>query len=155
MIFFNPANFFDEYGLNRACGNSSGAQDCPTNYICLRGNDVNPNYGITSFDTIHRSFFVVFRIIQRDFWEETMQYLLATVGPWHILLFIALIYIGSYQLCSLLWVPIALAYNYLKDEQWENELLSDLNKVSAYIGTTKHSIMKRKYYKYHFFYSLF
>lgn len=116
--------------MHRACGNSSGAQSCPTNYVCLAGNNLNPNYNITSFDTFVRSFFIVFRIIQRDFFEETMQYLTATAGPWHILLFIALIYYVSFQLCALLWTPIALAYNHLKDEQWENDLLNDLNEVS-------------------------
>lgn len=119
--------------MHRACGNSSGAQDCPTNYVCLQGDNLNPNYGVTSFDTVARSFFVVFRIIQRDFWEETMQYLTATAGPWHILLFIALIYYVSFQLCSLLWTPIALAYNHLKDEQWENDLLTDLNEVGVLV----------------------
>lgn len=128
---FTLANLFYEGGMHRACGNSSGAQDCPTNYVCLQGNNLNPNYGITSFDTAFRSFFVVFRLIQRDFWEETMQYLTATAGPWHILLFIALIYYVSFQLCTLLWTSIALSYNYLKDEQWENDLLNDLNEVSA------------------------
>lgn len=123
-------NFLETNGLHRACGNSSGAQDCPTNYICLQGNGSNPNHGYTSFDSIQRSLLTVFRIVQRDFWEETMQYLLAAVGPWHILLFIALIYIVSYQLCTLLFAPIALAYNYLRVEQWEHDLLSDLNKVS-------------------------
>lgn len=125
------ANVFFEGALHRACGNSSGAQHCPTNYVCLMGENSNPNYGITSFDSALRSFFVVLRIIQRDFWEEVMQYLTATSGPWNILLFIALIYYGSFQLCVLLWTPIALAYNHLKDEQWENDLLNDLNEVST------------------------
>lgn len=117
--------------MDRACGNSSGAQNCPTNYMCLQGKNLNPNYGYTSFDTIFQSFFTVFRIIQRDFWEETMQYLTATAGPWHILLFIALIFYISFQLCALLWTPIALAYSYIKDEQWEHDLLNDLNEVSG------------------------
>lgn len=130
------ANIFYENGLHRACGNSSGSQDCPTNYVCLRGStNFNPNHGYTSFDNSFRSLFNVFRIMQRDFWEETMQYVLATSGSWNILLFIGLIYFGSFQLCSLLWTPIAIAYNYLKNEQWENDLLTDLNKVS--IGDAK------------------
>ncbi|XP_031630611.1 sodium channel protein para-like [Contarinia nasturtii] len=125
----NSVHFLYEGGVYPACGNSSGAQDCPTNYVCLQGNNLNPNYGITSFDTFLRSFLVVLRLIQRDFWEETMQYVTATAGEWHILLFIALIYYISFQLCALLWTPIALAYNYLKDEQWENDLLNDLNEA--------------------------
>lgn len=117
--------------MYQACGNASGSQACPSSYICLPVNNLNPNYNITSFDTVLRSFFVVVRLIQRDFWEETMQYVTATAGPWHILLFIAFIYYGSFQLCALLWTPIALAYNYLRDEQWENDLLNDLNEVST------------------------
>lgn len=137
------ANFFIEGGIHRACGNSSGAQDCPTNYNCLQGNNTNPNYGFTSFDTVAKSLFVVFRAVQRDFWEETMQYLTATAGAWHILLFIALIYIVSFQLCALIWSPIAVVYNYLKDEQWENDLLNDLNKVCirvvSVVADTRHN----------------
>lgn len=127
------ANFFYEGGSYRACGNSSGSQLCPTNYVCLRGNSTNPNYGFSSFDTVYRSFFVVFRVVQRDFWEETMQYLIAAAGPWHIFLFVALIYIVSFQLCALIWSPIAVVYNYLRDEQWEKDLLNDLDKVRVHI----------------------
>lgn len=125
------ANLFYEGGVHRACGNSSGAQECPTNYVCLQVTNLNPNYNITNFDTFAGSFFTVFRLIQRDFWEETMQYLTATSGPWHILLFIVLIYYISFQLCALLWTSIALAYNHLKEEHWERDLLKDLNEVSA------------------------
>ncbi|XP_055311841.1 sodium channel protein para-like [Sitodiplosis mosellana] len=125
----NSANFIYEGGMHRACGNSSGAQECPTNYVCLQVNNLNPNYNITSFDTFAGSFFVVFRLIQRDFWEETMQYLTATAGPWHIILFIVLIYYVSFQLCALLWTSVALAYNHLKEEQWERDLLNDLNET--------------------------
>lgn len=117
--------------MTRACGNASGAQNCPANYICLQGVNFSPNYGYTNFDTIFWSFFTVFRLVERDFWEETMHYLLATAGPFHILVFIVLIFYISFQLCSLLWTPIALAYNYLKNEQWENDLLKDLNEVSC------------------------
>lgn len=115
--------------MPRACGNASGAQNCTTGYVCLQGVNFNPNYGYTNFDSIFWSFFAVFRLVERDFWEETMHYLTATAGPIHILLFIVLIFYISFQLCSLLWTPIALAYNYLKDEQWENDLLQDLNEV--------------------------
>lgn len=116
--------------MTRACGNASGAQECPANYICLPGVNLNPNYGYTSFDSIFSSFSTVFRLVERDFWEETMQYLLATAGPIHSWLFVVLIFYVSFQLCSLLWTPIALAYNYLQLEQWENDLLKDLNEVS-------------------------
>lgn len=115
--------------MHRACGNSSGAQTCPENYICLQGDHSLENYGYTSYDTIFWSLLAVVRTIQRDFWEEQMQYLTATAGPWHILLFIWLIYYVSFQLCALLWTPIALAYNYMNDELWENDLLKDLNAV--------------------------
>lgn len=121
----------DDHQIHRPCGNYSGAQMCPNNYICLTGNHSLVNNGITSFDTISASFLVIVRLFQRDYWEEVLQYLTATAGPWSILLFIAVIYYGSFQLCALLWTPIALAYNYMRDELWENDLLNDLNEVSA------------------------
>lgn len=114
------------------CGNSSDAQSCPNNYVCQQGDNtinLNPNNGLTSFDNILQSVFVVFRIIQRDFWEETMQYLLATAGLWHILTFIIIIYIGSFQLFALFWSPIASTYNYLKEEEWETDFQVTSNEV--------------------------
>lgn len=115
--------------IHSPCGNSTGAQTCPNGGVCLPGNLSLVNDGFTNFDTISASFFVVVRLLQRDYWEEILHYLTATVGPWSIFLFIAIIYYGSFQLCALLWTPIALAYNYMKTELWESDLMNDLKEV--------------------------
>lgn len=130
MLFHFPFRIVDDYQTYRPCGNSSGAQTCPNGNECLSGNHSIVNNGITSFDTISASFLVIVRLFQRDYWEELLHYLTATTGPWSILFFIAIIYYGSFQLCALLWTPVALAYNYLNNEVWENDLLNDLKAVS-------------------------
>lgn len=131
MLFDSPFRIVDEYHIHRPCGNSSGSQMCPNDNDCLAGNHSIVNNGVTSFDTISASFLVVVRLLQRDYWEELLHYMTATTGPWSILLFIAIIYYGSFQLCALLWTPIALAYNYMNNELWEKNLLNDLKAVST------------------------
>lgn len=131
MLFDFPFRIVDNHQIHRACGNSSGAQKCPNNEDCLPGNHSIVNNGVTSFDTISASFLVIVRLFQRDYWEELLHDLTATAGPWNILIFLAIIYYGSFQLCALLWTPIALAYNYMSNELWENDLLNDLKEVCA------------------------
>lgn len=100
--------------------------------MCLQNSKIeNPNYGITSFDTIFASFLTVFRVAGRDYWEEVLLNLIATVGPWTIITFIFVIVYCSYQLMSLIWGHIAASYKYLDDERWENELLKDVNEVNC------------------------
>lgn len=117
-------------GHPQLCGNASGSLTCPDNYVCQQDSRIeNPNYGLTSFDTIFVSFLTVFRLAGRDYWEEVLRNLIATAGPWHIISFIFVIVYCSFELVALIWGQIAVSYKYLDDERWENDLLSDLHEV--------------------------
>ncbi|KAJ6641281.1 Sodium channel protein PaFPC1 [Pseudolycoriella hygida] len=107
------------------CGNSSGSRACPDTLVCMQGSGLNPDYGYTSFDTIALSFLSTFRLVTRDFWEDLLHLIIATTGPWHILSFIVVIFIISYQVMSLIWGQIAISYNYIRLERWEQSLICD------------------------------
>lgn len=54
-----------------------------------------------------------------------MHLVLATSGPWHILSFIGIIFIISYQVLSLIWGQIAISYNYIRLQRWERNLIAE------------------------------
>lgn len=109
----------------KLCGNSSGSQVCPDTYVCIQGKASNPDFGYTNFDSIFYSLLSTFRLITRDFWEDLLQLILATAGPWHILPFVGIIFVVSFQVLSLIWGQIAMSYNELKLERWENNLMAE------------------------------
>lgn len=51
--------------------------------------------------------------------------MIATAGPWHILSFIGIIFIISYQVLSLIWGQIAISYNYVRLQRWERNLIAE------------------------------
>lgn len=131
-IYISTENRYTDVhsGHPQLCGNVSGSLTCPDNYVCQQNPKIeNPNYGITSFDTIFASFLTVFRLAGRDYWEEVLRNLIATAGPWHIISFIFVIVYCSLQLVALIWAQIAVSYKYLEHERWENDLLNDLHEV--------------------------
>lgn len=116
----------------RRCGNSSGSQACPDDYVCLQQDSgENPDFGFTNFDSIFGSLLSTFRLITRDFWENLLHLTVATSGPWHIIIYILMIFFASFQLLSLIWGQIAVSYNYIKIERWEQQLLADKMEVLA------------------------
>lgn len=123
------------------CGNSSGAGMCPPDYVCLQGFGRNPNYGYTSFDTFGWSFLSAFRLMTQDFWEELYQAVLRTAGPWHILFFLVIIFLGSFYLVNLILAIVAMSYDELqkKAEEEEEALLAEEEalKVSSNISIEK------------------
>ncbi len=98
---------------------------CPEPYICIQGATPNPNAGYTNFDSIFGSFLSTFRLITRDYWENLLHFVLATSGLWHIVTFIGIIFIISYQVLSLIWGQIALSYNYVRLQRWERNLIAE------------------------------
>jgi hypothetical protein len=55
----------------------------------------------------------------QDFWESLYQQTLRAAGPWHILFFIVIIFLGSYYLVNLILAIVAMSY----DELRKNELI--------------------------------
>ncbi|XP_044765573.1 sodium channel protein para isoform X3 [Coccinella septempunctata] len=114
--------YFDEVkGEIPLCGNSSGAGQCKPGYTCLQGYGDNPNYGYTSFDTFGWAFLSAFRLMTQDYWENLYQLVLRSAGPWHMLFFIVIIFLGSFYLVNLILAIVAMSYDELQKKAEEEE----------------------------------
>lgn len=119
---FTVGNWFvDENGTPPLCGNSSGAGTCPDGYMCLQGYGDNPNYDYTSFDTFGWAFLSAFRLMTQDYWENLYQLVLRSAGPWHMLFFIVIIFLGSFYLVNLILAIVAMSYDELQKKAEEEE----------------------------------
>lgn len=103
------------------CGNSSGAGQCEEGFMCLQGFGPNPNYGYTSFDTFGWAFLSAFRLMTQDYWENLYQLVLRSAGPWHMLFFIVIIFLGSFYLVNLILAIVAMSYDELQKKAEEEE----------------------------------
>ncbi|XP_033207452.1 sodium channel protein para [Belonocnema kinseyi] len=118
----NKTNWYvDDAGAMPLCGNSSGAGTCPPGYICLQGYGGNPNYGYTSFDTFGWALLSAFRLMTQDYWENLYQLVLRSAGPWHMLFFIVIIFLGSFYLVNLILAIVAMSYDELQKKAEEEE----------------------------------
>ncbi|XP_076069518.1 sodium voltage-gated channel paralytic isoform X2 [Oratosquilla oratoria] len=119
----NESNWY--YDVRQAsfalCGNSSGAGTCKEDYICLQGYGINPNYGYTSFDSFGWALLSAFRLMTQDYWESLYQLVLRAAGPWHIVFFIFIIFLGSYYLVNLILAIVAMSYDQLQKKAEEEE----------------------------------
>lgn len=84
-------------------------QDPCLNYTCLRVGP-NPDYGLTQFDDIWHSMMLIFQVICLDNWEDVYNRVIDTQGPWNVLYFLPIIFIGSFYLINLMLAVVALAY---------------------------------------------
>ncbi|KAL7020839.1 hypothetical protein ACKWTF_011658 [Chironomus riparius] len=130
--YYGPAEPLDP----PVCGNSSGAGQCEEDYICLQGFGPNPNYGYTSFDTFAWAFLSAFRLMTQDFWENLYQLVLRSAGPWHMLFFIVIIFLGSFYLVNLILAIVAMSYDELQkkaeeEEAAEEEALREAEEAAA------------------------
>ncbi|KYM97213.1 Sodium channel protein para [Cyphomyrmex costatus] len=113
--------YFDEAKNIPLCGNSSGAGQCLPGYTCLQGFGSNPNYGYTSFDTFGWALLSAFRLMTQDYWENLYQLVLRSAGPWHMLFFIVIIFLGSFYLVNLILAIVAMSYDELQKKAEEEE----------------------------------
>ncbi|KAH8304189.1 hypothetical protein KR059_003179 [Drosophila kikkawai] len=119
----NSSNWYSEdEGISfPLCGNISGAGQCDDDYVCLQGFGPNPNYGYTSFDSFGWAFLSAFRLMTQDFWEDLYQLVLRAAGPWHMLFFIVIIFLGSFYLVNLILAIVAMSYDELQKKAEEEE----------------------------------
>jgi len=89
--------------------------------VCLQGFGPNPNYGYTSFDSFGWAFLSAFRLMTQDFWEDLYQLVLRAAGPWHMLFFIVIIFLGSFYLVNLILAIVAMSYDELQKKAEEEE----------------------------------
>lgn len=94
---------------------------CEPGYICLQGFGPNPNYGYTSFDTFGWALLSAFRLMTQDYWENLYQLVLRSAGPWHMLFFIVIIFLGSFYLVNLILAIVAMSYDELQKKAEEEE----------------------------------
>lgn len=97
-------------------------RQCKPGYTCLQGYGDNPNYGYTSFDTFGWAFLSAFRLMTQDYWENLYQLVLRSAGPWHMLFFIVIIFLGSFYLVNLILAIVAMSYDELQKKAEEEEL---------------------------------
>lgn len=97
------------------------ARQCLDDYVCLQGFGPNPNYGYTSFDSFGWAFLSAFRLMTQDFWEDLYQLVLRAAGPWHMLFFIVIIFLGSFYLVNLILAIVAMSYDELQKKAEEEE----------------------------------
>ena len=75
----------------------------------------------TSFDNFGWAFLSAFRLMTQDFWEDLYQSVLRTVGPWHIIFFLVIIFLGSFYLVNLILAIVAMSYDELQKKAEEEE----------------------------------
>ncbi|XP_054288733.1 sodium channel protein para-like isoform X6 [Macrosteles quadrilineatus] len=117
----NSSNWDGEDNDYPLCGNASGAGMCKPGYTCIQGFGKNPNYGYTSFDTFGWAFLSAFRLMTQDYWENLYQLVLRSAGPWHMLFFIVIIFLGSFYLVNLILAIVAMSYDELQKKAEEEE----------------------------------
>ena len=106
-----------QYPVNTTYNSGSNIY-CSTN---LQGFGPNPNYGYTSFDTFAQAYLCAFRLMTQDFWENLYQITLRTAGPWHIIFFMANIFLGSFYLINLILAIVAMSYDELQRQAEEEQ----------------------------------
>lgn len=57
----------------------------------------------------------------QDFWENLYQLVLRSAGPWHMLFFIVIIFLGSFYLVNLILAIVAMSYDELQKKAEEEE----------------------------------
>lgn len=58
----------------------------------------------------------------QDYWENLYQLVLRSAGPWHMLFFIVIIFLGSFYLVNLILAIVAMSYDELQKKAEEEEL---------------------------------
>jgi hypothetical protein len=57
----------------------------------------------------------------QDYWEDLYQMVLRTAGPWHIIFFLVIIFLGSFYLVNLILAIVAMSYDELQKKAEEEE----------------------------------
>ena len=57
--------------------------------------------------------------MMQDYWENLYQLVLRSAGPWHMLFFIVIIFLGSFYLLNLILAIVAMSYDELQRQAEE------------------------------------
>ena len=85
----------------------------------------------------------------QDYWEDLYQGVLRTAGPWHIIFFVVIIFLGSFYLVNLILAIVAMSYDELqkKAEEEEEAALAEEEalRVMQYIFSSTIHFIQMKY----------
>ena len=106
--------------------------------LIFQGFGRNPNYGYTNFDTFSWAFLSAFRLMTQDYWEDLYQGVLRTAGPWHIIFFVVIIFLGSFYLVNLILAIVAMSYDELQKKAEEEEEAALAEEEALRVNTSKY-----------------
>ncbi|ESN93132.1 hypothetical protein HELRODRAFT_89291, partial [Helobdella robusta] len=113
-------------GDYEVCDSEDGSgKPCPQGYKCEEVGE-NPNYGYTNFDNFYYAFLCSFRLMTLDSWESLYQLVLKSMGEYHMIFFIFVVFLGSFYLINLILAIVATSYDDCRkrEEKESEELLA-------------------------------
>ena len=73
-------------------------------------------------------------VFLQDYWEDLYQMVLRTAGPWHIIFFLVIIFLGSFYLVNLILAIVAMSYDELQKKAEEEEEAAMLEEEALRVG---------------------
>ncbi|XP_074640062.1 sodium channel protein para-like [Tubulanus polymorphus] len=116
----DESNYYEYNGAYTGfmvCDHAKNGGLCPPDYTCVRNVGENPNFGYTNFDNFGWALLSSFRLMTQDYWENLYQLIIRANGPWHMLFFMLVIFLGSFYLVNLILAIVAMSY----DEQQKQD----------------------------------
>lgn len=122
---------------------------CPVNHTCQKVYSHNPNFNYTNFDSFPEALLCAFRLMTQDYWENLYQKVLRANGPFHIIFFLIIIFLGSFYLVNLILAIVAMSYDEQQeqdrqDEEEDNQEKVTIIKIIIVIVTT--TVLNRNFY---------
>uniref|UniRef100_A0A4X2KU58 Sodium channel protein n=1 Tax=Vombatus ursinus TaxID=29139 RepID=A0A4X2KU58_VOMUR len=93
----------------RLCGTWMGNRSCCPEFICCK-TKISPDYSFTNFDHFGWAFLSMFRVMTQDSWERLYQQTLRAVGPFAVVFFVVVIFLGSFYLINLTLAVVTMSY---------------------------------------------
>nr|XP_020826260.1 sodium channel protein type 11 subunit alpha isoform X4 [Phascolarctos cinereus] len=93
----------------RLCGTWMGNRSCCPEFICCK-TKISPDFNFTNFDHFGWAFLSMFRVMTQDSWERLYQQTLRAVGPFAVVFFVVVIFLGSFYLINLTLAVVTMSY---------------------------------------------
>ncbi|XP_043857815.1 sodium channel protein type 11 subunit alpha [Dromiciops gliroides] len=93
----------------RLCGSWMGNSSCCPEFTCCKTR-ISPDYGFTNFDHFGWAFLSMFRVMTQDSWERLYQQTLRVAGPFAVVFFVVIIFLGSFYLINLTLAVVTMSY---------------------------------------------
>ncbi|XP_072455049.1 sodium channel protein type 11 subunit alpha isoform X2 [Notamacropus eugenii] len=93
----------------RLCGTWMGNSSCCPDFVCCK-TKISPDYNFTNFDHFGWAFLSMFRVMTQDSWERLYQQTLRVAGPFAVVFFVVVIFLGSFYLINLTLAVVTMSY---------------------------------------------